>query len=627
MPLGYHGKILRVDLSGRKIEIEEPEETVYRRYLGGGSLASYYLLKELKPGIEPLAPENILIFATSVICGTPCGGASRFTTAAKSPLTGGYGEAEAGGWWGPELKFAGYDGIIITGCAEHPVYLWVHDEGVEIRDARPIWGMVSGEAQEAIRSELGDRRIRVALIGPAGEKLVRFSCVINELRHVNGRTGIGAVMGSKNLKAIAVRGKKKLRVHNWDEVKAISQWVAEHYERQPGSLYDLGTARNILPLNQRGILPTKNFISGEFDKATEISGERMKETLLTGRKSCYACPIRCKREVKVEGLCQVEPQYGGPEYETIASFGSLCGIGDIKTISKAHELCQKYTLDTISTGVTIAFVMECFERGIINKKDTDGIEISFGSKTALLTLIEKIAHRNGFGDVLAEGVFRAALKIGRGSEQYALHVKGQELPLHEPRGKTGLALAYALSPTGADHSEAPHDPIFEMPGKWLQSVAPIGILEPVESLDLGPKKVRLFFYLQQLFNLYNSVGLCNFVGIPFGPLPLDKLVDYVRAVTGWDTSLWELLKVGERAGAMARLFNVRDGFSPEDDTLPKRLFTPLQGGPMEGAKIDREEFKKALECYYQMAGWDPCTGIPLPAKLEELDIGWIYQNT
>jgi aldehyde:ferredoxin oxidoreductase len=468
MPYGYHARILRVDLSTREVKVEEPPEIIYRRYLGGGALASHYLLKELKPGIDPFSPENLLVFATSVICGTPCAGASRFTVAAKSPLTGGYGEAEAGGWWGPELKFAGYDAVLITGRAETPAYLWVHDGEAEIRDARRIWGMFSGEAQEAIRKELGDSRVRVALIGPGGERLVRYACVINELRHANGRAGMGAVMGSKNLKAIAVRGTKKLQLHDPDTIRTVSRWVARNYERQPGSLHDLGTARGVLPLNQRGILPTRNFRSGVFDQAEEISGEKMKETILTGRESCYACPIRCKRQVRIEeGNFRVQPEYGGPEYETIGSFGSLCCIGDLKAISKAHELCQKYSLDTISTGTTIAFAMECYEKGLIDGKDTGGINLSFGNKEAMVTMIEKIARREGLGDILAEGVMRAAVKIGRGAKQYAQHVKGQELPLHEPRGKTGLGLAYALSPTGADHCEAAHDPIFEKPGKWL----------------------------------------------------------------------------------------------------------------------------------------------------------------
>jgi len=623
MPHGYNGRILRINLSKMEIKTEEPEELIYRKYLGGGGLASYYLLKEMGKGIDPLSPENILIFSTSVICGTLCGGASRFTVAAKSPLTGGFGEAEAGGWWGPELKFAGYDAIIIKGAAKHPVYLWIHDEKAEIRDAKSLWGMVSGEAQLAIRKELADDRVKIAMIGPGGEHLVKYACVINDLRHVNGRTGMGAVMGSKYLKAIAVRGTKKLEVYDQAMVKGTARWVAENYEKQPGSLHDLGTARNILPLNQRGILPTRNFLKGQFEKAEGISGEMMKETILTGRGTCYACPIRCKREVRTEGEDYVAQEYGGPEYETIASFGSLCEVGDLNVISKAHELCQKYTLDTISTGVTIAFAMECYENGLIDGKDTDGIDLHFGNGQAMLAMIKKIAYREGLGNVLAEGVKSAALKVAKGSEKYAQHVKGQEIPLHEPRGKTGLSLAYALSPTGADHNEAPHDPIFEMPGKWLSSIAPLGILEPIESLDLGPQKVRLFVYLQQLFNLYNSIGLCNLVGIPFGPLSLDRLVNYVRAVTGWDTSLWELLKVGERAGGMARTFNIREGFGPADDNLPERFFSPLTNGSMEGARIDPDEFKKAIQNYYQMVGWDPVTGIPIQSKAEELGIGWI----
>jgi len=622
MSFGYNGKILRVDLSQNEIRMEEPTESFCRRYLGGGALASYYLLKELVPGVDPLGPQNILVFAASAMTGTPCPGMSRFTVAAKSPLTGGYGEAEAGGWWAPELKFAGYDAIIIKGRAEHPVYLWVHDGQAEIKDARKIWGMTTGEAQQAIRDELSDKRVRVALIGAGGERLVRYACVINELRHANGRTGMGAVMGSKNLKAVAVRGKGKPEICDRESVRAISRWVAENYEKQPGSLHDLGTARNVLSLNACSQLPTRNFNSGKFEGAKDISGERMKETIMVGGGSCYSCPIRCKRVVKVEGKYLVEPMYGGPEYETLASLGSLCGINDLKAIAKGNELCQKYTLDTISTGGVIAFAMECYEQGIIDKGDTDGIDLEFGNAQAMLAMIEKIALREGLGDILAEGVARAATQIGNGAEKYAQHVKGQELPMHDPRGKTGLALAYALSPTGADHLEAPHDPIFEMPGKWLRSIAGLGILEPIDALDLGSRKVRLFVYLQQLFNLYNSLGLCYFVGVPFGPLSTTKLVEYVRAVTDWDTSLWELMKVGERAGTMARVFNVREGFSRQDDTLPERLFAPLNDEAVEVFRIDREQFKKAVGIYYDMMGWDQHTGVPTQAKLDELDIGW-----
>jgi len=625
MPYGYNGRVLRVNLSEREIMVEEPEEIFYRRYLGGEALALYYLLKELKPKVDPLDPDNILIFAGSVLNGTPAAGTSRLTVAAKSPLTGAFGEAEAGGWWAPELKFAGYDAIVIEGKADSPVYLWVHDGEAEIRDASKIWGLVSGDAQAAIREELGNERVRVALIGPAGERMVRFACVINELKHVNGRTGMGAVMGSKNLKAIAVRGTHKLELHDRDAARAIARWVVKNYKAKPGTLHELGTAAAVLALDALGILPTKNFTSGEFKGAEDISGERMAETILIGRGTCYACPIRCKREVQVEEPYQVDSRYGGPEYETIAALGSLCGISDLKAIAKANELCNKYGLDTISTGACIAFAMECYEQGILRPKEVDGLHLRFGNAQAMIKLVEMIGQREGFGDLLAEGAARAAAKIGRGAENYALHVKGQELPMHEPRGKASLALAYALSPTGADHCEAIHDPFYEVRTEKFHELAPLGLLEPIPSSDLGPRKVRAFYYLQQLWSLYNSLGMCIFVGAPFGPFPLTKMVEYLRAVTGWDTSLWELLKVGERALNMARVFNLREGLSERDDILPERLFEPLKGGARRGAKLNKMEFEEAVITYYCMAGWDPATGIPTRAKLAELDIGWVAE--
>ena len=322
-------------------------------------------------------------------------------------------------------------------------------------------------------------------------------------------------------------------------------------------------------------------MKGTFEKAEDISGETMKDTILVGRGSCYGCPVRCKREVKVAEPFRVDPIYGGPEYETIGGLGSLCNIGDLKAIALANQLCGAYTIDTISTGTTIAFAMECFEKGIITTQDTGGIQLEFGNAEAMMKTVEMIGKREGFGDLLAEGVKTAAEKIGKGSEKYAMHVKGQPLALHEPRGKTGLGLAYALSPTGADHIEAPHDPVFETEG-GLKFVKSLGVIEPIPSLDLGPRKVRMFIYLQQLYNVFNSIGICNFTAYPWGPVSNNDLVDYVNAVTGWDTSLWELMKVGERHSTMSRVFNIREGLTAKDDTLPDRFFQPLEGGPLDG---------------------------------------------
>jgi aldehyde:ferredoxin oxidoreductase len=627
MPNGYNGKILHVDLSNMKMKVEEPDEVFYRTYLGGGGIASYYLLKGLKPGIDPFSPDNVLVFASSVISGVPIAGMTRYTVAAKSPLTGGFGEAEAGGFWGPELKSAGFDALVITGKAAKPSYLWIHEGKVELRSAEKAWGLESGPAQEKIREEVKEKRARVAIIGPAGEKLVRFACVVNELKHANGRTGMGAVMGSKNLKAIAVRGNNKPEVKDvekfLDLAKSLTEQINTHGPNKV--LRKMGTANLVMALNTQGILPTRNFHTGVFEGAEKISGEKMTETILRAEEGCYACAVRCKRAVEVaEGPYATTPLYGGPEYETLGSLGSLLCIDDLAAIAKGNELCNRYTLDTISAGVAIGFAMECYENGILTKADTEGVEFRFGNADAMIKGLEWIAFRkNRLGDLLAEGVKIAAEKIGKGSGKYALHVKGQELPMHDPRGKTGQGLSFALSPTGADHVEAPHDTPFAAPGPMLGRIAPLGLLEAVPTRDLGPKKVRNYTYLQFVWSLYNSLGVCNFVAGPVWALPLNKLVDVVSAITGWETSLWELLKAGERTVTMARVFNLREGFGRKDDTLPDRLFEPLESGPLQGKGIDRQEFQEALTLYYEAMGWDPKDGVPTAGKLAELNLYWL----
>jgi aldehyde:ferredoxin oxidoreductase len=621
---GYNGRILRVNLSTREMTVEEPSEAMYRRYLGCSAMAAHYLLKEVPAGVDPLGPENKLIFMTSVITGTNISGANRYTAAAKSPLTGGFGEAEAGGFWGPELKAAGYDGIIIEGQSETPGYLFIHgDQEPEIRDASAYWGKLADAVQHGLEEEIGDKKIRVLQTGVAGENLVRYAAIVNQQRHFHGRAGLGAVMGAKKLKAIVTRGKKRMDLADKDGSREVFTWFKNTYDHPNDQLHRHGTARGVIALQADGILPTRNFRQGNFERFEAISGQTMSQTILANRGTCFACAVACKREVEIPEL-DITPEHGGPEYETIAANGSLCGVGDLPTIALANKLLAQYVLDSISTGVTIAFAMECYENGLLTKADTDGIELTFGNGDAVVAMIEKIGTRQGLGDLLAEGVKRAAEKIGPAAEPFALHVKGQELPMHEPRGKRSLAIAYATSPTGADHMEAPHDPFYESfdPGDG-NPLTPLGLIEPVDRLDLGPKKVKAFFYTQQVWGLYNAVGMCDFVGVPINDLGLKQLVDYVRAVTGWDTSLWELLKVAERSAVLARAFNVRHGFSPADDTLPDRMFEPLENGPLEGAKLDRDEFQQALRLYYQMAGWNPDTGFPTEAKLAEMDLEWV----
>ena len=623
MPFGYNGKILRVDLTTRTVKVDEPPVEVYRKYMGGSLLASYYLLTEMEGGVDPLGPDNLLVVAASVMCGCQAPAFNRYTVAAKSPLSGGFGEAEAGGFFGPELKRAGFDAVLLKGQADAPVYLWVNDGEAELRDASHLWGQSTGDVDAAIKAETGEDKAIVMQCGPAGEKQVRYANVVNNLRHANGRSGMGAVMGSKHLRAIAAHGTKRPAPADVGLLKEVSKEFRANYEHTPGGLHDLGTPRLVSLLNGSGILPTKNFQFGTFDKAEDISGELLAEKYLVKRGTCFACPIACKREVKVDNRYQVDPTYGGPEYETLGALGSFCCVSDLEAVCKGHELCNSYGLDTIGAGVTIAFAMECYEHGIITKEDTGGIELTWGNAEAMVKVVEMIAKREGIGDLLAEGSKRVAEKLGQGSMQYAMQVKGQELPMHEPRGKKGMAFSFATSPTGGDHIESPHDPFFAAcDPEGTHPMAPLGLIEPVDPLDLTPAKVRVFVHGQRIGNLYNTISMCFFVGAPLGPFGLNNLVDAVRGNTGWNTSLVELMKVGERTVLLPRVFNKREGFDKSDDMIPERLFEKMPEGPVAGEQVDKDEFVNMRDVYYDMIGCDTETGYPKLAKLAELGIEW-----
>lgn len=619
----YHGKILHVDLSEPRWWTEELPASVYRKYLGGGALASYFLLRDLPPGVDPLGPDNLLMFMTSVINGLPLSGANRYSAAGKSPLTGGLGEAEAGGYWGPELKRSGFDGVILHRRAARPTYLFIHDGVCEFRDAGRYWGKYSEEVQDGLEAELGDRGICVLQTGIAGESRVRYAAITNQLRHYHGRAGLGAVMGSKNLRAIVTRGRERVGPADRAAAQAVLRAFRAIYDHENDGMHLDGTAGGLSSLDADGILPTRNFRDGSFEHARAITGKTMSDTILTNRGTCYACAVACKREVAVPER-GVEPRFGGMEYEIIGALGSLIGVGDLGAVAEMSQWVNRYVVDGISCGVSIAFAMECYENGILTRDDLDGLDLRWGNADAAIQMIHKICRREGVGSLLAEGVSRAAAQIGRGAERYAMHVKGQEVPMHEPRGKVGVGLGYAISPTGADHMEASHDPTFESLGIAETGLEPLGLLEPVDRFDLGAEKVRAFSYSQTAFNLYNSVGMCDFVGVPINALRLEMLRDYINAATGWDMSLFELMKVGERANTMYRLFNLREGFTAADDTLPDRLFESLNNGRLQGRAIDREELRRALQLYYGMAGWDS-QGVPTPAKLGDLGLTWAAQ--
>ncbi len=621
MPYGYTGKILRVDLTVRKVEIEMRDDAFYRTYLGGKAMIAYYLLNELPRGVDAYSPENILVFAAGPLTGAAVSGQGRNGVGAKSPLTDGFGNAEGGGYWGAELKRAGYDGVIVTGCADKPVYVWIHDGSAQIRDASHLWGKTTGETEDALRAELRDHAIRTALIGPAGENRVRFAAIINDRSHAVGRTGLGAVMGSKNLKGIVVRaphGKSQMQIANPVGVQALSKWMGSHLDLVTG-LHTHGTAGILRSLNKAGGLPTYNFRDGHFDASDKISGQTMSAAILAKQETCFACAVRCKRvlQVKESEHGSVDPLYGGPEYESLGAFGSSEGIDDLIALAKANELSAAYGFDTISLGVAIAFGMECFEREIISPKDTDGIELRFGNARAMLQMIEKITRREGFGAVLAEGVARAAKMIGCGADasRFAMQVHGQEIPMHEPRLKHGLGVGYAISPTGADHNHNLHDTMYTKENdsiKQLRQLDPL--VHPLPANDLSADKIRMVVANSNWMHFVDSAVMCMF--LPYSP---EQLTELTNAVTGWNMDTREYLRIGERAATVARLFNLREGWNSKGDTLPRRFFEAFKTGPLAGTALPREQFEAATKEYYRQMGWD-ANGAPTRERLRELGV-------
>ena len=621
---GSNEKLLRVNLSTGNLSTETISEDFYRLYPGGKALAGYILLNEIPPHTEPFSPENVLVIANGLLTGAPVSTATRYIVSARSPLTNGYGESEAAGFWGPELKMAGFEAIVVTGRSEQPVYLWIHDGQAEIRPAAHLWGHECAEVQTTIRTELGDEKIRVLQIGIAGENLVRYAGLTNDLRHFNGRNGMGAVMGSKNLRAIAVRGKQRYQTlaHDSASLLALGSKLAKGVRENPQS-WDLqvkGTPSLVEPLNAAGILPTRNFRQGAFESMDDIKWEAYEKQILTARRSCYACAIRCKREVAINGK---PSPYGGPEYETIGSMGSDCGINDLQAIARANELCNAYMLDTISTGATIAFAMECFEHGLIGLDDTDGIDLRFGNTEAMLAMIERIARRQGFGNLLAEGSKRAADQIGGDAHFFAIQVKGQELAMHDPRGKYNVGIGYAVSEIGADHLVVTHDStLAKSESIMFKNAQALGIRNALPPRLLNDEKMEQFYILEKWNSLEKVVGYCFFGPAPRSFIHPDDVLVSINAATGWNLTMEEALQIGERATNMARVFNAREGFSRKDDCLPERLFQPLENGALTGQSMQHADFEQALTQLYHLKGWDPETTVPSRKRLEELSLGW-----
>ena len=619
MAFGFHNKVLRVNLTHQSVAIEEPGELFYRKYLGGLAMICYYLLSETPAHADPLGPENKLIFATGPLTGITTGGSGRNSVGARSPLTGALGSSEMGGFWGAELKKAGFDAIIIEGQSPEPVYLWVHDGAAEIRDARHLWGLDNLPAHQRIQEEVGQRNARIAQCGPAGENRVLYANIMADLSHSAGRTGLGAVMGSKKLKAIAVWGSGKLPVYDNEKILAMAQWMAKNQKSMTGNLSVFGTGGSVTGYNRMKVLPTNNYQFGYLEGAEEVAPAVFMEQIGKKMDSCFSCPVRCKKVVEMEKPYAVDAKYGGPEYETIGSVGTVCGIHDLAAVAKASERMNALGMDSMSCGVTIAWAMEAYEKGLLGPEGTGGKELRFGDGKVMLELIEDIAYRRGIGDLLAQGSKKAAERLGKNSIEFAMQVKGLEIPMHDPRLQHGLGLGYALSYTGADHNHNVFD-IDYADIKEMKDLYAMGIVENIHPQSLGPEKVRAYAYGVLRPNLNNILGMCNF--LPYDDRQVQELVE---ASTGWNCSQWELMKGVERGLTMARAYNAREGFTAQDDTLPRRMFEKTGSPDSLGKPIDAAAFKEAVQLYYQMMGWDPSTGTPHHARLEELGIGWVGQ--
>lgn len=629
MPYGYNGQILHVDLTNGTLDVETPEEAFYRKYLGGSAMGMHYILRDMPKGADPLGPDNVLTLMAGVTTGAAISGQSRINANAKSPLSGGIGDAQGGGFFPAEFKFAGFDGIVIKGKSPKPVYLSIIEGKPELRDAAHLMGKITGEVDAILKEELGDQKIEILQHGPGAENGVLFSTLVSMSNRHAGRTGMGAVMASKNLKAVVVRGKKKPEIFDSKALVALNRLGPGAVKENPDmdGLAEHGTAVVTLFNNSIGCLPTRNYNEGQFEGAEGVSGELMSETILKERDTCYACVVRCKRVVEVtEGKHKVDPYYGGPEYETLGTFGSYCGVDSLEAVAYANQVCNQYGIDTIACGATIAFAMECFENGVITKEQTGGIELKFGDAEAMLAALNVIVKNEGpLGQVLSQGSERAARLWGNGADEFLITSKGGEAPAHMPQAKRSLGLIYAVNPFGADHQSSEHDPYYEEGiGDFnLDRLKMIGLGDPQPAYSLTPEKVRFAYNSQLFFSLCDSAELCQFVWGPawtlYGP---QETADMINAVTGWGVTVDELQEVGARRLNLFRVFNAREGFGRKDDKLPRKFFKALKGtGPTSGFALTQEELDTAIDEYYKLAGWTE-EGIPTPETLKQHDIEW-----
>jgi aldehyde:ferredoxin oxidoreductase len=596
---GYTGKVLRVDLTSEKIATEPLNREWAKRFIGGKGLGARYLFEELKPGVDPLSPDNVLMIWTGPLVGTMVPLTSRYAVVTKSPQTGTFLDSYAGGYFGPELKYSGFDGVIIKGKANKPVYLWINDGKAEMRDAKNLWGKDNFKTEELIRKETGQKSARVASTGPAGEKLSLIAGVTSDLTRNAGRGGGGAVFGSKNLKAVACRGTIGVEVPNIDELMKMSkEMLLKDVVENPdhaGSITD-GTPIIVDMSQNAAILPTRDWSSGEFEGSAGINSDALKTRVLVRRKACMGCGIACGSWSKVSKGAFKGASTEGPEYETIGLSGSNCGIKNIETIVKFAEECDKLGLDTMSAGSVTAFAMDLYERKMLTKKDTGGLDLKFGNEEAFVKMPAMIAKREHIGDALADGSKRAAKKIGKGAEKLVIESKGCEYPAYDPRGSIGMALAYATSDRGADHNRA-----------WPVAQDAYGSGDPWNP----DGKAAICVEDNTRTSVKWSFIFCDFYAVNFA-----NMAKYYTAVTGVPADEAYLRSIGKRVWNLTRAFNAREGFTKKDDNLPERMEKePLKSGKTKGKVVPRADFEKMLAEYYKLWGWDD-QGRPTRKSLE-----------
>ncbi len=610
---GYMSRILNVDLTSRKTEVEVIPEDLYRKFIGGSGLGTKILLDRKVYEAESLSEDNVVIFMTGPFANTPALTSGRHEVLAKSPLTGIFGESDSGGTFGPTLKRAGYDGVVITGKSDDPVYLWVSEEGVEIRNAKHIWGKDVFETDAAIRSETTDKAV-TSCIGPGGENMVRIAAVINDGRAARaaGRCGLGAVLGSKNLKGIAAFGRQKTPIHDRDKLSGSIKELAKMLSEKMAGFTNFGTASSLATYEEMGSLPLQNWKGSKRwnNEAAKITGATMAEKIGSGNYGCERCVIRCGREIKVNSGPYAGLEGAGPEFETLASFGSLCMVSDLEAIAMANDLCNRYGLDTISAGSMVAFAMEAFEKGIINEKDTDSIQLTWGNGQAMVETIKMIGESRGIGEILAKGVREAAKILGGGAEEFAIHSSGLEFPVHDPRAFMSLSVGYATSPRGACHL-AGLSHVFER----ILTLPEIGLSEVMDRMSID-NKGKLTALAQNVMGMFDSLKVCKFT--LFGGLRIPHITDWYQVITGEPMDVEAFMQTGERIFNMKRLFNLKCGYDPQrDDTVPARVLKMPKTA--EGWQTKLPPISEIMTEYYAFRGWDE-KGYPTQEKLASLGL-------